>query len=240
MNIAMIVHNRPRLTKQCIESLYATTKQVNLTVVDDASNDETQRMLEELRDGKEYNFNLVRSDKPLGVGLARNVSIKVASKNKDGDLLYVTDNDCFFLPMWRTILYMNFVRAESLGFSLLGAYNHPYNKPIGWEDDSKGCVYPSSFGGHELWSCYAVGSMSWLMRWDTWDKYGPLTVTEPSKIGSSEDHEFCQKIRADGKKVGCVNPPLVLNCGRTNSLGQLSPGDDLLMQQKFPEGVIVE
>lgn len=239
MNIAMIVHNRPRLTKQCIESLYATTKGFSLSVVDDASDKETQNTLEEMR--KQYGFKLRTSYCNVGVGATRNESIEFALENKDGDLIYVTDNDCFFLPLWKSILYLEFINAErKYNFALLGAYNHPYNKPIGWEKNGKGDVYESQFIGREIWSCYAVGSMSWLMGWETWDKYGPLTVTEPGKIGSSEDHEFCQKIRADGKKVGCVNPPLILNCGRTNSLGQLSPGDDLLMQQKFPDGVIVE
>lgn len=238
MNIAMIVHNRPRLTRQCIESMYATTKKFTLTVVDDASDYETMKELEVLQ--KRYNFQLHRSDNNLGVGAARNLSVELARKNKNG-LLYITDNDCLFEPMWRAMLSTDFLKAELQNdFAILGAYNHPYNKPIGWENDGKGERYQSRFSSREIWSCYAVGSMSWLMRWETWEKYGPLTVTAPGKIGSSEDHEFCQKIRADGKKVGCVNPPLILNCGLTNSLGKLSPGDDLLMQQKFPEGTIVE
>lgn len=68
------------------------------------------------------------------------------------------------------------------------------------------------------------------MRWETWDKYGPLDA-HASGVGQSEDYAFCQKIIQDGGKVGSIYPRCVLNCGLTNSFGQPSVGADFMLNE---------
>jgi len=78
-----------------------------------------------------------------------------------------------------------------------------------------------------------------LMRWEVWDKYGPFCETPVGKVCQGEDVDFTNKIRADGYKIGVVDPPLVVNTGITNSFGEKIPGYELV-QAQCPPGVICE
>ena len=69
-----------------------------------------------------------------------------------------------------------------------------------------------------------------MMRWEMWDKYGPLDAHAVGP-GQSEDWKFCQDIIKDGGLVGSLQPHLVFNCGITNSLGDDSPGADQMQAQ---------
>lgn len=238
VNICMIVRDRPKLTRQSIESLFVNTpfNMFNLTVIDDQSQLETQTLIEGLAIAKSFYAN--RTKESLGVGASRNLSIQESSYIWGrGGYLYVTDNDVYFRPDWLPPLLANFACAEKLGFRLLGAYNHPYHKPAGWEKDGKGVTFPG-VDGYELHSNYSVGSLSWLMRWETWDKYGPLTEGRRG-INQSEDVEFGNRIRSDGFLIGKIFPHTVVNCGVTGTFGDACPGADWV-EKEMGEGVYFE
>lgn len=231
LNICMLVHNRPRLTRQALESLDLHTREpFTLTIVDDRSEQPTQEVLED------FNVRMrplvMRPKERMGPGAARNWGIECSEwAYGRGDLLYLCDNDCYFLSGWDTALLevWNSYLRRGMGFEAIGGYCHPYQQPIS---------QIRATTEHSIAELQALGLFSWLMEWETWDKYGPF-LPAPS-INSSEDWAFSQRIRLGSGRVGMVVPQLCVNCGATSSDGKPCPGAALLYQQKIPVGVVIE
>ena len=218
-NVTMLVHNRPHHTKQAIESLYQNTpgQSFNLVVVDDASDGPTIDLLKDLSD--RYGFFPWHGVVTAGVGASRNFAINLVQEvYGQGSLLYCSDNDVYFTEGWLDDLIANFEVAEQNGFKLLGGYCHPYQQPTK--------VYPG-VGDYNIQEKWAVGSLSWLMRWETWYEYGPLD-SHAKGINQSEDVAFCNKVRESGWKIGSVWPWVVHNTGVTGSFGEPCPGADIV------------
>ena len=230
-NITMLVHNRPRHTKQAIESLYQNTsnQSFNLVVVNDASDAETSDVLQKLTDL--YGFYTHTFEELVGVvGKVRNHAINLVQEvYGQGALLYCSDNDVYFTEGWLADLIANFEIAEQIGFKLLGAYSHPY------QQTEKVYAGMGDYGVHEK---LAVASQSWLMRWETWYEYGPLD-SHAKGIGQSEDVAFTNKIRESGWKIGTIYPDVVHSTGVTGSFGKPCPGADLV-KKGVPKGVWYE
>lgn len=230
LNIVMLVHNRPRLTQQALESLVENTRgPFNLTIVDDGSSIETTTLCVGLALGRwHYVFNSAQ----LGPGPSRNIGIEASGLRfgKSG-LLYLCDNDCWFSSGWDTALLevWNSDLRRGMGFEAIGGYCHPYQQPIS---------QIRATTEHSIAELQALGLFSWLMEWGTWDKYGPF-LPAPS-INGSEDWAFSQRIRLGSGRVGVVVPQLCVNCGATSSDGKPCPGALLLYQQKIPAGVVIE
>ena len=175
------------------------------------------------------NARLVRVWPRLGPGRARNLGIEQAEIHfGDDSLLYTCDGDSYHLPGWDQVLLKAWPWAQEHDFRVLGGYCHPYHLTNG--------VY--SGGSVQLHDKYAVGLLSWLMSWDTWRKFGPFTPS--AQPNDSEDCNFCTAVRESGGKVGCVDPPVVVNCGLTSTTGRPSPGAEWIYRQVIPEGVVIE
>jgi len=231
INAVMLVHNRPRLTEQAIRSFIDhTTSRYRLLIVDDYSGSETADMLDEYAEVHSDSIRVAHSRiAKLGPGLARNIGIKKADQWGRGDMLYLCDNDCFMLPEWDEKLLIAFEAAKTVGFMALGGYCHPFQQ--------RGDKYGTTQVGvvREL---EALGLLSWLMDWGTWDKFG--TFDPAVKVNGSEDWNYCQRIRKAGGRVGVLEPAVVINTGITSSDGQPCPGAGLLLGQAIPAGVLLE
>jgi len=233
VNITMLVKDRPRLTRQAIESLYANTprEMFNLTVWDDGSQKETLAVLDELHQRLEFKCWLPYES--IGTGAARNEIVRSSERAFGrGNLLYLSDNDIFAKPGWLETLVEIYQHAKGFGYVAVGAYAHPYSQPF------KRIPFYSNFGNRcELGQLHALPLQSWLWSWDDWDRFGPFVETPVGVVCGSEDVEMCQRITKAGGKVGAVYPPLIVNTGRTNSFGKPIPGAELIPDV---EGVIVE
>lgn len=239
-NFTLLARNRPNLTRQALASL-GDDKNIFKTVFDDRSATETQVLLEHWQ--KWGRGNLVRNERPMGTGMARNAVIR-ASEELDGrkDYLYLSDNDVFFKPGWFEQLVVAYEAAWQFGFRVVGAYNHPFHQPgeggvvIRQPEYGNRAVLD---GGTYVKEIQALALQSVLMRWEVWDQHGPFCQTPVDRVCQSEDVDFARKIVADGGKLGVVSPALIVNTGITNSFGDHIPGWDLVKQQA-PAGVIVE
>lgn len=224
----MLVKDRPRLTRQALDSLVEhTIGDYRLTILDDQSAMETSELVDSYQS---KSCQIIHSRyQTLGPGRARNIAIDKASKAGRGDLLYLCDNDCYFLPNWDAQLLAVWPLAQAAGFQALGGCCHPYQLAI---------TQNKATAEHSVNELAALGLLSWLMTWETWDHYGPF---DPSPtINGSEDWLMSQKIRKAGGKVGVVSPAVVLNCGVTSTDGKQCPGAKMLWEQTIPAGVIVE
>jgi len=222
-NVTMLVHNRPRLTRQALESIGHYDE---LLILDDCSNEETKKLFHE------FNVNVYSVEESKGTGWARNKVIEMSEQIfTRGDYLYLSDNDVKFItPSWLETLIDCYEEAWKHGFKVIGAYNHPYHQPIAAIRVSE---------THAVHEVYALALQSMLMRWEVWDKYGPFDITPVGRVRMSEDVAFTNKLREDGGRVGVVNPPLLVNTGISDSFGQRIPGWEIVEQQA-PAGVYVE
>jgi glycosyltransferase involved in cell wall biosynthesis len=227
INVVMLAQNRPRLTEQAITSfLRHTSVAFRLLIVDDYSASETADMLDEYAESYPQTICVVHSRiAKLGPGLARNIGIKKSEQWGRGDALYITDNDACFLPEWDTRLLEAWEEAHwDHNFMALGGYCHPFQQ----RGETFGSV-------REL---EALGLLSWMMLWETWDRFGPFDSAV--KVNGSEDWAMCQKIRKAGGRVGVLEPAVVINCGVTSSDGKPCPGAATLYSQDIPQGVLLE
>jgi len=229
VNFTMLTYNRSRLTRQSLESL-SESRGFNLTIVDDVSTDPAM----DLSKWTEWceDTHIVYNQVSDGNGMARNQVIGEAEATWGREeWLYLSDNDCFFLqPDWLQILCSCLEAVEHSGFKAIGAYNHPFHRPIG--------VYEGA-AGFKVKEVYALATQSMLMRWETFDEFGPFCRTPVGKVCQSEDADFCNRIRAAGFRVGVVTPPLLVNTGITNSCGEKIPGWAEVLAERVP-GVYVE
>ena len=207
VNITMLTYGRPRLTQQAKESLWANTRRFGFTTF----NDEAK----------------------LGTGSARNKVIEMASTHRL-EYLYLSDNDVAFKPHWLEALIECYDWAKfNYNVLAIGAYVHPYNQPV-----ERWPYFCQALGAKlDICELYALSFQSWLMTWEVWDKYGKCNDSPPGMVRMGEDWEYSQRIRKDGGKVASILPPLIYNCGMTDSFGVAVPG---LENIERPEGVIVE
>lgn len=244
VNIVMLVCNRPRLTRQALESLYNNTPKgvFNLTVIDDGSSSRDSELLAREMQHKFKNSGRdlvwVTLQPSVGVtGRVRNLGVYWADKHWGrGDWLYLSDNDVYFLPDWLSKLTSVLARGGLMRLSILGGWNHPFLKPSSKDDIPIVNISRSSY----IHSHDAVTGASQLMRWSVWDEFGPLDA-HAKGVGQSEDWAMCRKIINAGGRVGSIYPRVVLNCGVTNSFGEPSTGaEEMKMELMEHRGVIWE
>ena len=212
LNAVMLVRDRYTLTAQAISTfLNNSALDWTLTIIDDGSFFQTKCLLDRYRatDG----VAVLRADKPVGVtGRMRNLGVYWSERMFGrGDYLYLSDNDAYFTKSWDVHLVE--ALEEHGEFLLLGPYRHPYHLPNRQVEN--------------VVATDAVQGLGHLMRWDTWDKYGPLDAHAPG-TNQSEDFAFCQKIVKDGYLVGSIQPDVVYNCGLTGTSGAPSPGAEVM------------
>src|SRR5262245_28048 len=230
-NIVLLSHNRPKLMAQTLNTLVRNTHPdaYTLTIVDDGSDLNCLVQAMTSFDAVPKHMTIITVDHCGIVGRVRNLGIYWSEQTfGKGDYLYLSDNDAYFTPGWLDTLIaaIDDDRCRPV-VKLLGGWNHPYMQPIPDDVKGGGTAY---LGDRRVKAHDAVAGASMLMRWGIYDKHGPFDATAAG-VGQSEDWAFCQKIIQDGGKVASIYPRVVYNCGVTNSLGQLSPGADLMVDE---------
>lgn len=228
LNCCMLVKDRPKLTRQALETFVKNTDvEWSLVLIDDASQPETAMMLRLFAKGYKDRCVLLRNETSSGItAQVRNLGVYWSERRFGrGDWLALLDNDCYFTPGWASKLIRTYLALDRRGldFFLLGGQNHPFHLPIAkWagNDRDDGVDY-------QVEESYAVAGTCWLLHRISWEMRGPLVETGAPGPGQSEDADFCNKIRAAGGKVGAIHPPVVYDCGITQTGGTLSPGADV-------------
>ena len=164
-------------------------------------------------DGSEVNIEVddplikvIRPVSRVGVGGGKNLGVATHTLMGRGDMLYMLDGDVFFTPFWLEKMIDAYGGVLN-DFKILGGGVHPYLQPRPNEQRL-------NVSSHD-----AISGWSWLLSYDTWDKYGKM-ADNALGTGQSEDWEYCQRIRNDGFLVGCIQPQVIAHCGVTNTEGK--------------------
>lgn len=233
----MLVCGRLKHTVQALSSLHIHDSDINLTISMDRKCD--AELIDFVSDFQKFcpeRVFVLGQIEELGTGTLRNKVIK-ASEDRfgRGRYIYLSDNDVFFYPAIFEKMSPIYEYGRTLGFTVLGAYNHPFHHGIN--------EYPVYGGGTHLISrikeVQALALQSMLMSWDVWEKFGPFVDTPVGRVCMGEDIAFTNKIRDCGYKIGVVDPPLVVNTGLTNSFGDKIPGWEMV-ERECPKGIYCE
>jgi len=104
VSVVVVTYNRRKDVIQCINSLFTQVhKPRELIVIDNCSTDDTFKNLS-LRFGSA--IRILRLDKPVTVGKARDLGLKMA-KN---DIVAFTDDDCVVHEQWLSELVKGFIK----------------------------------------------------------------------------------------------------------------------------------
>ncbi len=215
-NIVLITKNRERLLRQCLKSLYKNTPhdQFNLMIVDDGSRFPEGELspIEELACEGHTNWTALINFHSIGiVGFLRNIGAAASERYFGrGEYLCFIDNDIAFRPNWLQKMIFAAKSWTPCPF-VLGGYQHPF--------------HGTNKEYTQVHETDAVAGYMHFTEWATWDGYGPYDQ-HAKGVCQSEDFAFCQKIAKDGGKVGYIHPPVILNCGITNSEGNPAVGSE--------------
>jgi hypothetical protein len=245
INIVMLVKDRPRLTNQCISSVMDhSLTEVTLTIVDSDSQSETRRIIREWVNRvptSVCSLTLDRSNEIAGQNLNLGAYWSERFWGR-GDYLYFSGNDMYFtkgwdykmIELWTGLDHILRYRDNNIGplrsIGLMGGSTHPYHGVNETYD------LPPFEGAPELRTHDAVAGCSHMMKWETWDSYGPYDAHAPG-IQQSEDWKLCNDIVQDGRLVGTIYPNVVYDCGLTTTFGEEALGAE---QKLRYEGVIQE
>ncbi len=220
-NIVLLTRDRPRLLRQCLDSLFGSVMagghklprhqphQFTLTVVDDGTTDNVaQRLLSDLPRNYCHLELHRRSDHNIGALRSGGV-LSSALRFGRGEWLYLSDNDVYFTVAWLERLTDLAESTESLGFRLWGGQVHPFHQPVASE---------SRFTEHAT-----LDGPSMLMRWNTWDNCGPMSGNGPG-VYQGEDVFFCKAVTNKGGRIAVASPHVVYHTGLTNSEGKPATG----------------
>ena len=212
VNVVMLTHNRPNLTRQSIESLYAHTDEhrFNLTIVDDGSDLDTIKVISEYVDRPNMTLlEVIHSDHVLGK--LKNLGVVWSQMLfGEGRFLCICDNDVYFKPNWLGRMMSTYRAHLTLG--LLGGQVHPYHEV----SESRGTLQVTT----------NVAGYTHFMSWSSWDLNGPYEMDCNSGIGMLEDVLFCDKVRGEDLLIGYISPPAILHTGSTDSNGNPAVGSE--------------
>lgn len=267
-NIVLLIGpDRYRLTRQCLDSLLAHTEtgSYNLTIVLDDPDFRINMLVRSITAAFPASVTAIRISNS-GHTLSQLKNLGVAWSDQrwgrgDGSgWLYISDSDVWFSEGWLEKLTSTAEFAESFKFRLFGGQVHPFHSPVGELIPITGQWVDNSHPAHRAvaWTEHSVlDGPSWLMRWSTWDQYGPFDRTTAPGVCQSEEYPFCERltkprqlitgdgggglrhIDGPGSRIGVISPHVVVHCGLTHLDGHDCVGRRE-REAMIPAGVLAE
>lgn len=195
--------NRRKLLEQTLASLRKNSDHEHVViVVDDASADDTPQFLASQPDVISHCFRKQRTIAEV--------------KNKGFELLleatlhqpyvYFSDDDVFFEPHWDSTLTAIMDFNQDIG--ILGGRHHPHHKTFGHRTHGNSTVLIE-----EQQAGYSV-----MIHWNDFISISGYEMSERTTSGG-EDSLLCDMIKAKGKLIAAVDPPVIIHCGLKNYRG---------------------
>ena len=196
--IVVPIHDGASMTKQCLDELLADRRGPEIVVVDDASNDETEFLLETYAD----RFRVIRN--PQNLGFARSCNLGAASATTE--FLIFLNNDTIPQPGWLEALVRHadlHPEAAVIGCKLLYPDGTIQHAGVTFTQDGRPYhLYKGFPSGHPAVShsrkLQAVTAACVLVRRSVFEELGGF---DESYLNSYEDLDLCMRVGILGHDV---------------------------------------
>lgn len=202
--VVICSHNRTKLLKQTIESLKENSDhELQIIVVDDSNNTETWEYLKSVEGITSYHIN-----GPTTIGVSWLIG---AAMVKPSEFIYFATEDIYYLPHWDKYVvgalekYDDLVITGGYGLHKTGELRPLFDKQVRYTDLQAG-----------------FGIMMYRKDWYEWG-YFP---------NDDEDSWIGYQSRSTGKKIGVIDPPVIVHTGLTSTHPVNSKTTDIPHDQK--------
>ena len=199
--VVISTRNRLELLKQTLESLKKNSdSELEIVVVDDASDDGKTEQFLKMRSGVDVNYRFL---KKVSIAEVKKKGFEFAEK---GEFIYFSDDDVYFEPHWDTKLIRVFRAFGDIG--VVGGRHHPHHQIFSTRQ----------FEGNNIMICEQQAGYSLFLRQEDYLDIGGYEVSERTANGG-EDSLVCDMIKDKGKLVASIDPPVIIHCGMYNWQG---------------------
>ncbi len=220
ISILIPIFNKSDLTRNCILSLFKTTKlPIELIIINNASTDDSLEILEELKKIKPNNitdFKIINNKKNEGVLFTFNQGIDLFT----GDYILFQNNDCIFTEECIDKMLNVLKLDENIGITgpltnLFHGTEHPHPQLIAvpykdlteLEDYTKSLNYPKN----KYTSADYIFGHSMLVKRSVIDKVGKFD--KRFGMGYFEEIDYCKRAKLLGFKVVVTNNAFIHHIG---------------------------
>src|SRR3990167_1022976 len=198
--VIISTRNRVKLLKQTLESLRKNSDNpLEIVVIDDASGSKTWDFLLTQKDIKSFRF-----EDRLTIAEVKKKGYELCSRKQ---YVYFSDDDVYFEPHWDSKLISILQKFPDIG--VVGGRHHPHHQIFS--------TCPLN-GEGQILICEQQAGYSLLLRQKDYRAIKGYEVSERTEDGG-EDTLICDMIKAQGKLVASIDPPVIVHCGLKNHRG---------------------
>ncbi|MDQ3056736.1 MAG: glycosyltransferase [Pseudomonadota bacterium] len=202
VSVIVVTYGNLNFTRNCLDSLqrFSAWPDLEVIVVDNASQDGTPEFLEAWRDGGESRHIILNADN-RGFAAANNQGLAIAT----GDYLILLNNDTFVTQGWVRGL-VSHLRSDD-GIGLVGPVTNNIGNEakidINYNDMEEMAVTASEYTLRHGGRSFDISTPAFFcvaMTRATYEKVGPLD--EAFGVGFFEDDDYCRRI--EQQRLRCV------------------------------------
>ncbi len=199
----IVAYNGSQWIEKCLTSLRKSTQPVHTIVIDNASTDDTVRIIRE----KFPEVELILSKKNLGFGKANNIGLKKALKDR-ADFVILLNQDAWVEP--ETIEKIIHIQQENSEYGILSAVHYkneneaePYFKSLVSEENMADSFHEWNWGDPKktVFSVDFVHAAFWVITKECLEKVG---FFDPIFPHYGEDNDYCARVSYFKFKIGIV------------------------------------
>lgn len=199
----VVTYNGSQWVEKCLTSLRESTQPVHTIVIDNASTDDTARIICE----KFPEVELILSKENLGFGRANNIGLKKALY-EEADYVVLLNQDAWVEP--ETIEKIIHIQQENSEYSILSAVHYknenevePYFKSLVSEENMAESFHEWNWGDPKktVFSVGFVHAAFWVITKECLEKVG---FFDPIFPHYGEDEDYCDRAKFFNFSIGIV------------------------------------
>jgi GT2 family glycosyltransferase len=236
-SLIIITYNNLALTRQCLQSIYAKTREptFEVIVVDNASQDGTVEFLKELA-ATQPNVQLIFNQTNAGFARANNQGAQAAR----GEYLIFLNNDTIVTPGWLNGLIQHLQPPEvGMVGPVTNSSGNESRIDVSYQDLSGVDEFAACYTRTHARETFEISVLAFFcvaMRRTVFEQVGPLD--ERFGLGTFEDDDYAIRIKQMGYKIICAEDVFIHHWGSA-SFAKLDQREHFMLfmsnRKKFEE-----